>query len=926
MKIHKFRAAALILCLAVCAAAFASCDNEKNTDAVTSGTVTADIPPEENAGPVEYTAMTFGIDSNSSFLTGAEYGVYSVNNISGTVDITYAESTNVREHYLSKIKFAKGGMVNPEKCWVRVLYSAFRPSPAGTPSMYIYNDKTGDIACLETDINDTNGEFVLTPPASLTRDSMGRFSATGDYSSPLHCSLAITDTAKDSVYSIKAVYFFYSYEDAGRFVYEPVRTDVTISGVDIENYRIVVDADTSIHAMNAAEKLAGRIAELTGTVLPIVTDETEPSQYEILIGRSNRELSYKEFDRLQSQYFKNSRYMARLEGNTLVINAELPYNLGEATDRVIDRYLSEEKIEKNGSANITENLKLNNFIETVQEYGEWKWASSQKDRSLFIEYSDDFSSDDGYFTEENGEDNFKIENGVLFNTEKTALTYIHVYDNNARIRAKLRFDEADSNGEAGLVLRYTAEDAYIKAGYDFYLGEWFIDYREGADFYRLRSDSEPCEISLAQWYTLDFTVEGPLAGLSVDGTPIICDNVTQRTPGRVGIYADGASVSVDDIELTLLSANGIIMKNVVHTKLPYDRYIEGGTVLPMDDGSLIYQNHNGTAYKSLDNGVTWEECDMWTKTNGYTNILRLNDGSWLKMTSGSRSGGTYVYSQTSNDNGMTWIDGGNVCFTKYKGTTTAGAGNMNDKLFQSATTGRIFYSQNYESQAGPVGGRVVFCEFYYSDDNGMTWTKSETDSWEIEGNEKESYFGECKLLECADGTIRMYNSWNQHGCIVYSESHDNGVTFGPLMKMEEFVTPQSSMQFVRDPYADNDTTYYMVWVYGPLHSRNKGMARSRLCLARSEDGKNWDYLGDIWRWEHNYMAPKTLALISHIVDPFIKVTEDYIICGSGFSEQIAVAAAGDNSYHQAQRQHIYSIRKDTLTVSPLPEVSPSLPR
>ena len=89
------------------------------------------------------------------------------------------------------------------------------------------------------------------------------------------------------------------------------------------------------------------------------------------------------------------------------------------------------------------------------------------------------------------------------------------------------------------------------------------------------------------------------------------------------------------------------------------------------------------------------------------------------------------------------------------------------------------------------------------------------------------------------------------------------------------------------------------------------MTRSRLALARSTNGKDWHFLGDIWRWEHNYMSSG--SHIAHVVDAFVKTTRDYVICGAGYSEQLEIKEAGDFAYHHAQRQHIYSIKKDSLT-------------
>ena len=422
------------------------------------------------------------------------------------------------------------------------------------------------------------------------------------------------------------------------------------------------------------------------------------------------------------------------------------------------------------------------------------------------------------------------------------------------------------------------------------------------------------------WYDVEFTVIGTTAELKLDGKTLAkVDGVAHVTPGRAAIYAHRVNIDVDSVDAAFLSGHGTLWRDVVHHKLPDERYREGGSVFEMSDGSLTYIHGSGTTFTSKDNGHSWERAEQWTNTHGYPNILRLKNGDFLKIVTSERNGIKYKSSQTSSDDGKTWVDGGTICYLRYQnrltpdpGYAVAGAGNMNDKVTQMSN-GRIFYGQNYECTpyAATVEGRTVFCEFYYSDDNGQTWTKSETDSWTLGGNDSNNvqWFGECKILECDDGTLRMYNSWNDYGCVVYSESKDFGVTWGPLVPIPELVCARSSMQFVKDTYADNETTYYMVWVFSPPMSKSSPMTRSRLSLAKSTDGKNWNFVGDIWRWENNYIIA---SQISHVVDAFVKTTKDYIICGAGYSEQLEVEGANDSGYHHAQRQHVYSLKKDSL--------------
>jgi len=487
--------------------------------------------------------------------------------------------------------------------------------------------------------------------------------------------------------------------------------------------------------------------------------------------------------------------------------------------------------------------------------------------------------------------------------------------------------------EFSLIGRYNSEHAWVRMNYQKIANMWGVIYREGRDFNPVRCRRDLPEapqfvevykpLEIGRWYDLQMIIDGDKATVFLDGSFFFTVNgIEHLSHGRVAIRVRDMSLDVDKVEITLLSGHGTVWKNVSHTKLPDEVYREGGSVFEMKDGSLIYTHHSGATFVSHDIGKTWERREKWTDTHGYVNILRLTNGDFMKMIYRKEDDGcTYVMSQTSSDDGATWVDGGHLLRTPYKGNTTAAAGNMNDKITQ-LSDGRIFYGMNYEVQdkSKPVDGRIVFCEFYYSDDNGKTWTKSETDSWELPGNENEAWFGECKILECSDGSLRMYNSWNDHGCIVYSESFDRGVTWGELIPIRELASTRASMQFHRDLYADNDTTYYMVWVYCKTASLSSpAMPRSRLCLARSTDGKNWDFLGDLWRWEHHYSTFGN-GSFAHAVDAFVKTTKDRVVCGAGFCEHDMLEGESGCKFHNAQRQHIWSIPKSELEARPISPV------
>jgi len=874
--------------------------------------------PEHISSPV--VALTFGEGGTANVLEGPDWGVNKIDNDNKTIEITYAEKTNQGINYMAKAGFANSvkSKLSLDFRYVRVYYAADNPDGCMGVDLYMTNDKMGERILLDENIEDTNGEFVLSDTVFMPKVTTERIMGDGVTSGPMHVSFSTNAKLDGGKYTIKAVYFFKNRADADAFVPgEAAGTKVTLNGNDIAKYQIVIPEGT-LSAKTAAESLAEHIKTTVGVKLPIVDDTSAETEYEILIGVSERNGSDAGLDKTGEKPW--NEYAISTVGNKLVITAENPYAVIAGVDKFMSSFLYK------GMTELPDVIEVKDvsYVGTssmITRFDKWERIGNVEDPAAFTE---DFDTDEGYFAESNGADVWKYSGGVYTADagDERADTYIQAFDANVKLGAKISYTKADKNGDMGLLLRYTAKDSYVRAGYDFENGEWYIEQREGNDFGTVRAASKKVSITANKWYELEFTVDGGKATLTVDGKEILtASDIAQVTPGKIGVFAENASVSVDDIDVLFMSGMATVMRNVAHTRLPDELFREGGSVVEKADGTLIFTTHHSKAiYQSTDGGMTWTASDdtSFLTTSQYPGFLKLTDGSWITTDRATVNGVQYVISKTSDDDGKTWVNGGIITVGTYptdgEGGSTAYAGNMNDKITQMATTGRIFYSQNYEvtDRSKPNAGRIVFCEFFYSDDKGSTWTKSETGSWQIEGNEDEAWFGECKILECADGTLRMYNSWNDYGCIVYSESKDGGVTWGPIVEMPEFVCAKSSMQFCRDPYAENNTTYYMVWVNTEQEEGTSGasstMTRGRLSLAKSTDGKSWSYIGDLWHWRMNYRFGNILA---HIVDPFVVATKDSVIVGTGLAEYLPVTGDKSNG-HGAQREHIWVIDRKTV--------------
>ncbi len=861
------------------------------------------------SSPIGYEPPRFDFTSKKELLTGgAKLYVSTTDNIHGEHEfVKEKDSTHVKLLYEGTSKYAAYRIApkftNKKMTalyrYVRVMY---RTSDTLAATIKLtYSDESYTLA---PNTIVSGGEWVLSEPVAIGGEVLDRL-VRGQ-----HVFLEYTGIDENCDIAIKELAFFKSSSDAYKYYGDTPadkttsKSALTINGNGIEKYRIITGSSPANAVTEAANELQNYLKKLTGHTVPISDDSTPESEYEILVGISTRKRSYSYIASLCAEGADYNAFCAEVNGNSLVISSVVPATLAKAVDTLLCTYLYKD------IPAVPENITLNSDVRLNGKYSliyQNDLYEVPENVAIPVTVTEDFEVDDGYFTEDNGGDLWNYTDGKYTVTAKEeTVSYIHVYESNVCEVATLNYSCAGENADFGLICRYTANDAYVKAGYDFSRGEWYIEFREGPDFYIIRAASKRSEISPDTDYRLALVTRGRDIMLMINGQCILEARSNHISPGCAGLYAKNVALSVDDTSLTLMSGEGTVLRNVEHTILPDDTYREGGTVIERTDGRLIYQYKNSAAFASVDGGKSWIRTQLFVDSPSYLQVLRLINGDLMQITIKTIDGKQYHVSRTSSNDGKSWTDGGIIAPVDHPEIEGLGSGNMNDKLTQSATTGRLFYTINYYAKSID-GNRYDFCEYFFSDDNGKTWTRSKYASHTLPGNEDNMYFAENKILECDDGTLRMYCSWNNLGNIMYSESKDGGVTWSEIHELEGFISSRSSMQFVRDPYGPTDTTYWMLWLKDELHPGNYLTEnRTQLCLAYSTDGKNWEYIGDIWRFECRYSKVPDGVAINHLVDPFIQVTEDYIICGSGISKELA------DTYHNAQRQHIWSIARDTL--------------
>ncbi len=413
-------------------------------------------------------------------------------------------------------------------------------------------------------------------------------------------------------------------------------------------------------------------------------------------------------------------------------------------------------------------------------------------------------SDGGEATVENGE--MTISGGAyLLNGQS--------YDVNAKWSAKI------SGASDFYVTARRFKNWYdLKVGYDFVNSVWYID--EWSEFSSFKADNRT-EFSgtaptLETWHDFELILEDSYIELVCDGETVAKkENLNFPLNGYMGFGVTDGTAIIDNLEY--------------EGRCAVTAAVKSATISDKVGIAEIWEDKTGAVYiqasgyiKSTDGGETWSEYTASTSTE---NRIRLNDGRLMELRGTELTNPVEIW--VSSDDAKTW--------------TRAGYMNEDDDQRRVILTGSITQAKN---------GRVFICpgfgfsEYgtinkiatYYSDDL-VNWYMSESvnDSGVTGLNLQEG-----SHVELPDGTIRWY-ARSGDGFIMYSDSTNNGVTFG-AWRPSQFIAPLCTYAVERDN--EDPDTYWAIMQYDAVtyDYRYIHRPRNRFALMVSYDGmQSWEF-------------------------------------------------------------------------------------
>ena len=494
-------------------------------------------------------------------------------------------------------------------------------------------------------------------------------------------------------------------------------------------------------------------------------------------------------------------------------------------------------------------------------------------------------------------------------------TYLYAFDNDPTVSTNFMVSNLSEDGVFGFITRMAPSTAFVLVGYDAVQEKWFVKSQiSEAEGVQYTYQEGIFSLELNRWYNACLSLDGKELRLIIDDIEVLQVNDVQHTGhGRIGFYTQDTSLFVDNYAVTLASGD-IPQDGVVSYVIDEDTYNNMFEIETFDDGQNLLGVGIASKFVSDDAGLTWKEVTSDSKyaqviAANYTTLLEMSNEKYMQILSNNE-----MKVQLSDDL-LNWTT---VSTLVPAEDYTNDAGSRVTLLHVNSATevkldnglSRIFVPVSYRKYQTETKFDGHYTEVYYSDDFGYTWQKSANNTLDVLPGATEtdsSSWAESKVIKCADGSLRMYYSRNTLGCMQYTVSYDNGVTWEGLFQIPYIQLPMTSYAIMEDPTCAG--TFYMVCCIGKTTYLGSIYPRTRFVLLRSTDGMNWEFLMNVERMTEHSSSLNGTSLYQ-ILDPSLLITQDYVYITIGRSER--EYSANNSNSHQAQRVYYVRVEKDKL--------------
>ncbi len=491
--------------------------------------------------------------------------------------------------------------------------------------------------------------------------------------------------------------------------------------------------------------------------------------------------------------------------------------------------------------------------------------------------------------------------------EGYAVSWLHAFEENPTVSADLSFETLPQKGKAGVLGRLGATNSYVQGGYDFAEQKWYISTCEGIDFIPQTIYTAATTLSANTAYNVKLQIMGLVATLYVNNQAVLECLVNQIGYGKVALFVDGTTAYFDNVNVYIPSGAPVTNDVVSWTFYEdiYKHYLEvdvfGNEVLAFGNDSAIYSADGGKTFVIGDGGYNVD-------ARNYTSTIEVEKGKYLRIISGDMT------AQVSEDQ-ITWT----TVATIIPADQLRNENNLMVPLIHVSSMTKIALPGGQTRIFLPIGFRRYNGEniaghitrVYYTDDGGYTWQQSQNDTTNIPGHDEPedlttmnpgTSFCEAKIVSCADGTLRMYNTRNWATCMYYVESTDYGETWSSWGTIPEMPCAISSFAVCEDPTAPG--TWYMVYVKSIAYTPNTVTPRNHLMLCKTTDGKSWTEVMTVDRTTNTRYG--SYNAIYQFVDPCLTITADYFYFGYARSDK----AIPGSPHHDQRQQYLRIGRTD----------------